>query len=66
MSDVAFKPLLFREKLVVMSSFLVVSHHARDGVYTKTVSQTLLSVLTWAFFLFVECRGVTQLIPELP
>lgn len=56
MSDVAFKPLLFREKLVVMSSFLVVSHHARDGVYTKTVSQTLLSVLTWAFFFLLNAE----------
>lgn len=59
-------PLLFREKLRVLSSFLIIGHSAESGVYGKIVSWALQPTLMWLFFFFflsfAQCVGVAQLV----
>ena len=50
--DVGSKPLLLRERRGVLNSLLVVGHSAGDGVYGEIVSQPLLPISMWFFFLF--------------
>lgn len=52
-------PLLFREKLGVVSSLPIVGHHARSGVYGQIMSRLLLPV-SRVFLLIAQCVGVTQ------
>ena len=51
--------MFLREKLQVLSSLSVASHHTRDGVYVQIVFQPLLSTSV-CFFSFSQCVVITQ------
>ena len=50
--------MLFRSKLQVLSSFLIVCLHTRDGIYGKIVSQPFLPVLMWFPSGFPDVKGL--------
>lgn len=61
LSHVGFKPLFFKEKPRILSSFPIMGFCIRGGVYGKIMSQPLLHVSMSVFSSFTRC-GVSQLV----
>lgn len=60
--DVRFKPFTFQGEDGSLSSLPIVCHHAGGGVYHKIIlSQPLLLILMWVFFLSRHV-GVVQVV----
>ena len=55
-------PSLLKEKFGVVNSLLIVGCLDGSKVDGETVSQPLLPILMWIFFLFTCCVGVVQLV----
>lgn len=54
--------LHFRKKLRVVSSFLIVCHCTRDGVYGKSVSYSLSYPFQHSYFLFAQYVEISYLV----